>query len=488
MKKIFFIVMGAATLIVSSCSKDKFTDLEKPLILGGANPDTLVGHITGIVNVTKTTYLKGIVFVDSLATLNVSPGVTIKGSPGTGVPNLIDLSANKGTLIVRRGGKLIANGTPTSPIVWTSSFNSPNRNFGDWGGIVIQGKAPIKTTSGATENVYEAFSTANDKIPFLYGGTLAGDNSGSIKYNRIEFAGGVVLTANQEVNGLTFAGVGAGTVVDFVEVSNSGDDAFEFFGGTVNAKHLLSWNNKDDDYDFDESYQGFLQFIIAYRGNIADNSGSEFIETDNNSGPSVVFPGVPRTHATVANATFICLDTAVRADLRLLGSRFDGGVYIRRQSSLNLANSLIIAGKMPVAIGVTPSTRDSIDNIVNLPFSSERIFIRYNIWQTEVANAVVWDNDEGNKIDDGTATLLGAPDNALIGVLGDGTQVNTALPNFAAFKLNPFLIPQPGSPALSGGLSLNYISPFFVNTTQRGAVITTDPWTSSGTWISTSVN
>lgn len=479
MKKIVLGAMGLAALFATSCSKNVDVAAEKPLI-PGATVDTLVGHITANTTLTKTTYLKGIVFVDTLVTLTVNPGITIIGSPGAVAPDLIDLSNNKGVLIVRRGGKLIANGTATQPIVWTSSKPSGSRVYGDWGGVVLMGKAPIKAASGATVNIYEAFATAIDKTPYEYGGNVASDNSGSIKYNRIEFAGGTVLAANQEVNGLTFSGVGSGTTVDFVEVSNSGDDGFEFFGGRVNAKHLLSYGNKDDDFDFDEAYLGNLQYIIAYRNDLADNSGSEFIESDNNSA-GTAFPGVNFTRATIANATFIGpTSLTVRPGS---GGRFDGGVYVRRNSRINLANSLIIADVLPVALGVTPTTRINIDN---LPGTTDPAYIRHNLWQSSSPNAVVWDNDEGNQIIDGTATAI--PDFILMDNLGNATQVNAALPNYAAFKLDAVLKPLAGSPALTGGLSLTFLDPFFTNTTQRGGVTTTDPWTSVGSWLSTAIN
>lgn len=483
MKKLILSAMGLAALFAVSCKKDiKSDDLQKPLV-PGATVDTLVGVISSNTTLTKTTYLKGIVFVDTLVTLTVNPGVTIIGSPGGAVPDLVNLENNKGVLVVKRGGKLVANGTANSPIVWTSSKPAGTRSYGDWGGIVFLGKAPIKTATGATTNIFEAFAAASpaDQPKFTYGGTDANDNSGSMKYNRVEFAGGTVLAANQEVNGVTFAGVGSGTTIDYVEVSNSGDDAFEFFGGRVNARHLVSFGNKDDDYDFDEGYVGNLQFIIAYRNDLADNSGSEFIESDNNSAAASFYPGTAFTRATVANATFIGPHSlTVRPGS---GGRFDGGVYVRRNSRINLANSLIIADSLPVALGVTPTTRVNIDNFAG---TTDPAYIRYNIWQTYAVNPVVWDNDESNQIIDGTATAI--PDFILIDTLGNATQKNTALATPADFKLDGFLKPLPGSPALSGGLSLTFLDPFFVSTIQRGAVITTDPWTSVGTWISTATN
>lgn len=484
MKKLMLSALGVATLFTISCTKDLINDdLQKPLIVG-ASVDTLVGSITTNTTLTKTTYLKGIVFVDSLVTLTVNPGVTIKGSLGGAVPDLVNFANNKGTLIVRRGAKLIANGTASSPIVWTSEKAAGTRSYGDWGGVVIMGRATTVTATGGAEGIYEAFLLAPNKVPYTYGAIVPddNDNSGSIKYNRIEFAGGVVLEANREVNGLTLCGVGRATSIDWVEVSNSGDDAFEFFGGRVNAKHLLSFGNKDDDYDFDEGYVGNLQFIIAYRNDLADNSGSEFIESDNNSA-AATFAGKAVTRATITNATFIGPSSlVVRAGS---GGRFDGGVYVRRNSKINFANSIVFADVLPCAIGVTTTTRGNIDN---LPGSLDPAYIRYNMWQTVAANPVVWDNDESNQIVDGTATAT--PDFVLIDTLGNATQKNSAYVSLLAMGVSAAdLTLLPGSPAKSNGLSLTFIDPFFTNTVQRGAVIDADKWTiAPGTWISTATN
>jgi hypothetical protein len=484
MKRIFLGALGVAALFTVSCKKDLISeDVQKPLIIG-ATVDTLVGTISVNTTLTKTTYLQGIVFVDSLVTLTVNPGVTIKGSLGGAVPDLVNFANNKGTLIVRRGAMLNAVGTASQPIVWTSEKTAGTRNYGDWGGIVVLGKATTVTSSGGAEGLYEAFQLAPNKVPFTYGAVVPvdNDNSGSIRYNRIEFAGGVVLQANQEVNGLTLCGVGSGTQVEYVEVSNSGDDAFEFFGGRVSAKHLISFGNKDDDYDFDEGYVGNLQFIVAYRNDLADNSGSEFIELDNNSA-SATFAGKAVTRPTIANATFIGPSSlTVRAGS---GGRFDGGVYVRRSGKINFANSIVYADVLPAAIGVTTTTRVNIDN---LPGSLDPAYIRYNMWQTVSATPVVWDNDESNQIVDGTATAI--PDFVLTDTLGNATQKNSAYASLAAMGVNAGTLQLlSGSPAKTGGLSLTFLDPFFTNTIQRGAVIDADPWTvAAGTWISIAVN
>jgi hypothetical protein len=397
----------------------------------------------------------------------VNAGVTIKGSPGGAVPDLINLENNKGTLIVEKGGKLVANGTPTSPIVWTSSAAAGSRNFGDWGGIVLLGNAPITTSTGANTNIYEAFNTGGTPDErYRYGGTDANDNSGSITYNRIEFAGGVVLVANQEVNGLTFSGVGAGTTVNHVEVSNSGDDAFEFFGGTVNVDHMLSFGNKDDDYDFDEAYQGRLQFIIAYRNDLADNSGSELIELDNNASATDFGPN---TTPFISNATLLGpASLTVRTGVT---GRFDGGIYVRRAGRIRFLNSIVIPNALTNVVASTNSTDASFLLASTDPDASpmmNNIFFGIN-----TSTPIVKDDNESNPI----ALNVNTPLFNKLASTG-----NTA----ADPKLNTFLVPQAGSPALSGGIDLSGFG--FVGTTQRGAVRTTDQWTTTGSWISIATN
>jgi hypothetical protein len=338
---------------------------------------------------------------------------------------------------------------------------------------VLLGNAPIRTATNATSQIYEAFRTT---VPtpdprFTYGGANAADNSGSIAYNRIEFAGGVVLIANQEVNGLTFAGVGNGTVVHHVEIANCGDDGFEFFGGTVNAHHLLSFGSKDDDFDFDEAYQGALQFIIAYRTDLADVSGSEIVESDNNSAAADFGPN---TKAFIANATFIG-PTSLTVRPGVTGT-FDGGIYVRRASQLIVANSLVAGNALTNIVAGTASTKASF---LLAPTDPNATAIAFNVFQTSSATPVVLDANESNPIS------LTNDNDILNALVANG---NSAVATFNDFKLNTFLVPQAGSPALSGGTPLNSFNPFFVGTTQRGAVLTTDQWTTVGNWISIATN
>jgi len=467
-KKILFAFVGVATLFTVSCKKDGFHE-SKELVSGGVSGvDTLAGTISHDTTVVRTTYLKGIVYVAPGATLRINAGVTIKGSPGGVAPDTINLANNKGTLVVEKGAKLIANGTPTSPIVWTSTAAAGSRHFGDWGGLILLGNATIHTATGATTNTFEALPSSDPRNG--YGGTNDADNSGSITYNRFEFGGGVIAKPNQEVNGVTFCGVGNGTVVNHVEVTNSGDDGFEWFGGAVNCDHLVDFSPKDDEYDFDEGYHGKLQFIIAYRLNINDNSGSHCIETDNDASAT---GNNPHTLPFIANATFIGpADTTSGTGP---GNYYDGEIFFRRNSRLRLLNSLIVAQAQPWAVVSTPTTKPLVASAFNL--TTDSVLIAFNIFQTNSSHAVVSSSIEGNpSVVTDDATTLGK----LAGLS------NSALSTFADFKLDGALAPTTGSPALSGGVDLSASG--FVGTTQRGAVISSDLWTSTGTWLSTAIN
>ena len=168
--------------------------------------------------------------------MTIEPGVVVRG----------DAAAAGAGLFITKGAKLIAEGTATSPIVFTSDKAVGSRTKGDWGGIVILGKGALNINNGI--NNIEGIAASAD-TEFGGGSTPNNaDNSGSLKYVRIEFAG-YVYAQNQEINGLTFGAVGSGTTVDYVQVSHCNDDSFEWFGGAVNCKHLVAFRGLDDDFD-----------------------------------------------------------------------------------------------------------------------------------------------------------------------------------------------------------------------------------------------
>ncbi len=225
--------------------------------------------------------LSGFVYVNSGATLTIEPGTLIKGDKDS-----------KATLVMRRGGRIHAEGSATQPIVFTSDQPAGQRAPGDWGGIIVCGKAQVNLQGGQ--------GTIEGGVEATFGGSDPADNSGVLRYVRIEFSG-VPFQPNQEINGLTLGGVGSGTTIDHIQVSYNGDDSYEFFGGTVNVKHLVALASWDDDFDMDNGYSGNGQFLVALRNpDIADQSGSNGLEHDNDGQGTTATPFTAPTLSNVS--------------------------------------------------------------------------------------------------------------------------------------------------------------------------------------------
>lgn len=275
----------------------------------------------------KRYLLSGNRFVKNGAKLTIEAGTIIYGDKAT-----------KGALIIESGSQLIAAGTAAAPIVFTSSAPRASRNYGDWGGLVLLGNGIHNQTGRLNiEGI-----TAGDLGK--YGGTNNADNSGTITYVRVEFAG-IALSTDNELNGITLGGVGSGTTFNHVQVSYSGDDAFEWFGGAVNADHLIAYRTFDDDFDTDLGYVGRVQFAAAFRDpNEADKSGSNIFESDNDGSGT---GNTPLTAPYFANVT--AFGPFVYAKLSsgalsgsAVSSNYQNGAHIRRHSALRLYNSVIV--------------------------------------------------------------------------------------------------------------------------------------------------
>ncbi len=250
--------------------------------------------------------------------LTIQPGTVIIGD-----------RASKGALIVQRGSQIIANGTASAPIVFTSERAPGEREAGDWGGLVICGQAPNNLPNDGTNRQLEGGYGA------FHGGTDPADNSGSLKYVRLEYAG-IPINPNQEVNSLTLGSVGSGTTIDYVQASFGLDDSFEWFGGTVNAKHLIAYKGLDDDFDTDNGFSGYVQFGIGIRGAaIADQSGSNGFECDNDANGSA---NTPYTSAIFANMSIIGAKGATNIAIDPL---FQNGAQLRRNNKQKLYNTVI---------------------------------------------------------------------------------------------------------------------------------------------------
>lgn len=295
-------------------------------ILSANITDTLQGSITGNVtlNNTKRYLLKGTVFVENGATITIPAGTEIHGDKVTNA-----------SLVVKRGGKIFANGTAASPVVFTSNQPIGSRQPGDWGGVIILGRARINTFSGADTSGIEGITPA-----VYFGGNNDDDSSGVLRYVRIEYPG-IALSPNNEINGITFGGVGRGTVVEYVQVSYSGDDSFEFFGGTVNAKYLVAYRGVDDDFDTDFGYRGLIQFGLVIRTpQLVDVAGdSNGFESDNNASGSNFNINNPRTAPNFSNITIV---GPKQFDTSTVPSQFGRGIRLRRATMLNTYNTIIM--------------------------------------------------------------------------------------------------------------------------------------------------
>jgi hypothetical protein len=290
---------------------------------------TVKGLLTGNITWTKNKIYKlsGFVRVGGDTTSATPAGVatgTLTIEPGTVI---IGERSTKGTLIIQRGSKIIANGTATEPIVFTSERGVGEREAGDWGGLVICGKAANNLPGGSAqlEGSYKGW----------HGGSDDADNSGSLKYVRVEYAG-VPINPNQEINSFTFGSVGSGTVLEYLQASYGGDDAYEWFGGTVNAKYLVSYRTLDDDFDMDNGYRGNIQFAVGLRGATnADQSGSNGFEVDNDGqGTS----NEPFTAPTLANVSLI---GAKQNQETFISTLFQNGMHLRRNNKIKVYNTFV---------------------------------------------------------------------------------------------------------------------------------------------------
>ena len=221
-----------------------------------ANPTvTLSGSIAASRTLTPDTnyVLRGFVYVNSGATLTINAGTKIVG----------DTTALGSALFVLRGARIVANGTATAPVVFTSQRSAGNRSPGDWGGLVIVGNGRANRTGNViVEGSNGSVVGANQAGTIYTGGTVDTDNSGTLRYVRVEFAGYATLT-DAELNSFTFAAVGSGTTVEYVQALAGLDDNFEWFGGAVNGKYLVSYEAGDDHFDGSEGYRGLNQFMIG---------------------------------------------------------------------------------------------------------------------------------------------------------------------------------------------------------------------------------
>ncbi len=318
----------------------------------GSSNQTVTANITS--NTTWTAgniyLLQGQIYVKNNATLTIEPGTVIMG----------DKSVLGSGLFITKGAKLIAEGTVNAPIVFTSNQAAGSRAPGDWGGLIFLGKAANNQPNGVA-NIEGLAPTTDTEFG---GGTTPDnhDNSGKLKYVRVEFPG-YAYQQDKEINGITFGSVGDFTTVDYVQVSFSNDDGFEWFGGTVDAKHLVSYRNLDDDFDTDFGFSGKVQFGLIVRDpDIADNpsvSTSEGFESDNDAAGST---GTPQTNAIFSNVTAIGPYRGNTSNTIAAGYR--RGARIRRNSAIDIRNSIFMDFQRGIFIDGTACEANATNGLI----------------------------------------------------------------------------------------------------------------------------
>ncbi len=358
----------------------------------------------------STYLLRGFVRVQSGATLTIPAGTVLYGEYNT-----------QGSLIIKPGGKIMAQGTATRPIIFTSQYNragsgqAPQR--GDWGGVILLGKAPVNVPGGTA-----AIEGPGD----IYGGNDPDDNSGVMSYVRIEYAG-IAFSPNNEINGLTFGGVGRGTRIDHIQVSYANDDSYEWFGGTVDCKYLIAYAGLDDDFDTDFGYNGRLQFLLGVRDpEVADVSGSNGFESDNDGAGST---NSPRTAPTWWNVTLI---GPKATPTTVVNNLYKRGMHLRRSSQNKVNNALLMGWPTGILIDGATTVADAQSGAMYVK-NSILSGMGSNFASTDAgfqANMEAWFTNNGGRVYASNADVLLADPFNLV---------------------NPNAMPLAGSPVWQGG-------------------------------------
>lgn len=382
----------AASLFMASCEDDNkggtvTPEPDKNVVLqGNLNTQTLTAD--------KVYLLKGQVFVRTGQTLTIEPGTVVLGE-----------KSSKGTLIIDRGAKINAKGTKEKPIIMTSNQAPGDRDKGDWGGLVVLGKARVNLDEPAIEGITPAVT---------YGGTDDNDNSGVMEFLRVEFAG-IELSANNETNGITLGGVGRNTKFENIMVSYGGDDGIEWFGGSVNGKNLVVFAGWDDDFDIDNGFSGKLQFGLGLRyPSHADQSESNGFEWDTDGQNNLT-----RFKTSVVASNFTIIGPGI--DANSYSSNFKHGVDLRRNIAGSIFNSVVIG--YPTAFRF--NHQSAMDNYIGTAATG---FIENNIFAARTSDVIIGSNvsaadavakikeyltSKGNTITAGAATETSAAYTAL---------------------------------------------------------------------------
>lgn len=440
------LVVAALALTMPACVKVNFGE-ENGSGTGTGNTDdpnttrVLQGSYGRNISLTGGTYtIKGYVYFTSGTTLSIPKGTILKS----------DVS-QKGALIIERGAKIEALGTAQEPIIFTSGKPAGQRQRGDWGGIILLGNAP-------TNRPLSPAPLIEGGVDRRYGGSVPNDNSGTMRYVRIEWAG-IAAEPGSEINGLSLGGVGSGTTLEYIQVSYGNDDAYEFFGGTVNAKYLISYAASDDDLDFDFGYTGKIQFgVMQRRPEIADTDAGNGVEADNDGTGSTA---TPYTQPILSNITWI-------------GPNGDPAT----QANLNFANRWRRAVRFEVHNSVLMGFPKSAFSMESAATASA-----YNSDISLFKNNLVHALADPYKVDGSAAGVITAAQ-VKTKAESNGSITYTDANNImleAPFNWDaPNYMPKAGSPALTGA-SFTGLDAFFTSVSHRGALGTNNwltGWTS----------
>ncbi|MDP3556228.1 MAG: T9SS type A sorting domain-containing protein [Bacteroidota bacterium] len=374
----------------------------------------------------QTVLLQGPIYVKGNSVLTIQPGVVVLGSKAVA----------GSALIVTKGSQLVAIGNTVNPIVFCSDQAPGARSVGDWGGIILLGSAALNYTNGI--NNVEGLPVSVDSE---FGGGATpnnNDNSGSLQYLRIEF-GGYVYQPNKEINGLTLGAVGKATTLKYIQTSFTNDDGFEWFGGNVDAKYLVSYRNLDDDFDTDNGYSGNVQFGLIVRDpNLADNptvSTSEGFESDNDANGTTA---TPLTSGIFSNITMV--GPFRGANTNTIASGYRRAVRIRRTSNLKIYNSIFMDTQRGVHVDGTNC---------EIAAGNGGLKFKHNI----VAGTAIGKTVEQNAANS-FATNAGSAMNVWFGNNGNDSILNSS-PSFSNILTTPYNYTSPdyrpgtGSPALA---------------------------------------
>ncbi|MGJ8638848.1 MAG: hypothetical protein ACSHYA_05605 [Opitutaceae bacterium] len=444
-----------------------------------------------VLDAAKQYLLTEIVYVSD-ATITIPAGTIIRGKQGdnSDSENLIE----PGTLVITRTGQIDAVGTPAAPIVftWENDNADPIANptvpvIGDtlitglWGGVIILGNAPTNNDQSssnslllpgtdAIEGIVEPVAGANPDLRGIYGGDDCHDSSGTMRYVSIR-NGGFKLGAANEINGLTMGGVGSGTVLEYIEVIAGQDDGFEWFGGTVNSKYLLSAYNNDDAFDYDQGFCGLGQFwaVVQADNGVDGDKGGEF-DGDDQSGAK------PYAVPVIYNMTVIGTGSEVKSG--------NGGGQIDYDANAggSLFNSIIVESGIPsLDINGTVGVDAASSSSSVAQFHSGLLNIRGNIWHRDVSNTspdVVADHDAG------AADLALSSDNAFTNPFIGGANF-AVMATAKRYSVGGVYLKPSTTPDVTGNLE-PYIGTFFDVVSYKGAFDpTATTWTAGWTVPST---